>query len=90
MRSTIVRGVVSLSFSGVEGRQVGHVVEGQETGDSAASAPGPAPDCPVAGLQGPDGGCRALLLTVLTVRWWGYRALVRVQQGHGGGAGPCS
>ena len=61
-----------MSFSGVDDRQVGHVVEGQETVQLQLLARlltvwwwG----CrALVGVQGPGGGCRAPLLTVLTVR----------------------
>ena len=73
----IVRGVVSFSFSGVgvDDRQVGQVVEGQETVQLQLLARLLTVRCPGCralvggagpwwGVQGPGGGCRARLLTV--------------------------
>ena len=61
----IVRGVVSFSFSGVgvDDRQVGQVVEGQETVQLELLARLLTVRCPGC-RQGPGGGCRARLLTV--------------------------
>ena len=77
----IVRGVVSFSFSGVgvDDRQVGQVVEGQET------APGPAPDCPVGGagpwwgVQGPAPDCP---VSGVQAGWWG--CMMPGDDGRGG------